>query len=129
MCSYYDKEWKIVEDIFNDMAGGDTPMWVLERAFDTICDEYDAYPQLPPSVIMKTVTDRLWSYKERARSETTMNMFLYMADVTESALIWYLSDIFLIDPSELSDFAYEQIAVPQYYTKKEYEEIRKGYME
>ena len=129
MCSYYDKEWGLVENIFNDMAGGDSPWWALNRAFEEVAAGYDADPTIPPSVILEDAYNRLDNYRERAKSEESAMMFESIADEIKNALVIYLEGILFYDPKDIEDFAVERVAIPTYFTKTEYEEMRKEFRE
>ena len=129
MCSYYDKEWSLVEDIFNDMAEGDAPWWALNRAFEEVAAAYDSDPTIPPSVIMENVYNRLYGYMECAKTDKSAMMFESIADEVKYALITYLEGILFYDPKDVEDFAIERVAIPTYFTKSEYAQMREEFRE
>ena len=125
---YYEKEWRIIEDIFND-AGGDTPPFIVDRAFDELAEESDRWPDCPPSVLMQNVLNMFEDFADKARSEWSHTVFEAAEGVIETVLICYLQDIFFIKEEDVHDMMHRNIAVPKYFTEAEYEKIKEEYYE
>ena len=125
----FDLEWGIIEDAFDAMAGMyDIPYYSIETAFDALNEEYERYPDCPPSMTLQNVLNRFETFYSMAKTDDSKLIFESCTSVIENILLWYLQDILFYGDDEIEDWAYEQVAIPTYFSKDEYEYMRKEYL-
>lgn len=126
---YYEREWDLICYMFDTMAEDmDTPIYIIEGAFNFIKEEYDNDPTIPPSILMIDAKDKALRYREQSKTDFAISFFDSCLNVIEHTLYAYLQDIFLIEDEDREDYMAERVSMwGKYFTPEEYEEIKAMY--
>ena len=126
---YYEREWDLICYMFDTMAEDmDTPIYIVEGAFNFIKEEYDKNPTIPPSILMIDAKDKALEYIEQSKTDFAISFFESCRDVIENTLCAYLQDIFLIEDKDREDYMAERVSVwGRYFDPDVYEQMKALY--